>query len=104
MDSLEWGRLSIRWRCASAVMRAICVVPIEQCSISSVDQLAFHGGLNATLYHPPERMWAEMERVIPAMKENGGYMIGTDHSVPDSVSLDQFRHLLSRAKELGRYD
>jgi uroporphyrinogen decarboxylase len=67
------------------------------------DQLAFHGGLNAMLYDPPERMWAEMERVIPAMKENGGYMIGTDHSVPDSVSLEQYREFVMRAKELGRY-
>jgi uroporphyrinogen decarboxylase len=68
------------------------------------DQLAFHGGLNAMLYDPPERMWAEMERVIPAMKGNGGYMIGTDHSVPDSVSLEQYRQFVVRAKELGRYD
>jgi uroporphyrinogen decarboxylase len=68
------------------------------------DQLAFHGGLNATLYDPPERMWAEMERVIPVMKENGGYVIGTDHSVPDSVGLEQYREFVARAKELGRYD
>jgi uroporphyrinogen decarboxylase len=66
-------------------------------------QLAFHGGLNATLYDPPQRMWAEMERVIPVMKENGGYVIGTDHSIPDSVSLDQYRQFVSLAKKLGRY-
>ena len=66
--------------------------------------MAFHGGLNAMLYHPPERMWAEMERVIPAMKENGGYVIGTDHSIPDSVSLDQYNQFVARAKELGQYD
>jgi len=67
------------------------------------DRLAFHGGLNATLYDPPERMWAEMERVIPVMKEKGGYMIGTDHSIPDSVGLEQYRQFVARAKELGRY-
>jgi uroporphyrinogen decarboxylase len=66
-------------------------------------QLAFHGGLNATLYDPPQRMWAEMERVIPVMKENGGYVIGTDHSIPDNVSLDQYRQFVSLAKKLGRY-
>ena len=27
------------------------------------------------------------------MKTNGGYIIGTDHSVPDDVSLDQFQIL-----------
>ena len=68
------------------------------------DRLAFHGGLNAMCYDPPERMWAEMERVIPAMKEKGGYMIGTDHSVPDSVGLEQYREFVARAKVLGRYE
>jgi hypothetical protein len=35
------------------------------------DKLAFHGGLNALLYEQPERMWAEMERIIPNMKAQG---------------------------------
>jgi uroporphyrinogen decarboxylase len=67
-------------------------------------QLAFHGGLDATLYRYPGQMWTEMRRVIPVMKENGGYVIGTDHSVPDSVSLDVYRHFVTLAKELGSYD
>ena len=42
--------------------------------------------------------------VIPAMKENGGYVIGTDHSIPDNVSLEQYREFVARAKVLARYD
>ena len=38
------------------------------------------------------------------MKENGGYVIGTDHSVPNSVSLDQYREFVTRARKLGSYD
>jgi uroporphyrinogen decarboxylase len=68
------------------------------------EDLAFHGGLNAMYYDPPEAMWAEMERVIPVMKEKGGYVIATDHSIPESVSLEQYREFIVRAKELGRYD
>ena len=68
------------------------------------DQIAFHGGLNALYYEHPDDMWAEMERVIPVMKENGGYVIGTDHSIPDSVSLEQFREFVARAKVLGSYE
>jgi uroporphyrinogen decarboxylase len=68
------------------------------------DRLGFHGGLNALLYEQPERMWAEMARVIPTMKERGGYIIGTDHSVPDNVSLDTYRQFVALAKELGRYE
>jgi uroporphyrinogen decarboxylase len=67
------------------------------------DRLAFHGGLNALMYEQPENMWAEMERIIPTMKADGGYIIGTDHSVPDSVSLDTYREFIARAKQLGRY-
>lgn len=67
-------------------------------------QLAFQGGLNAVLYDKPEELWREMRRVIPAMKEGGGYIASTDHSVPDSVSLDEFREFVRLAKELGSYE
>lgn len=68
------------------------------------DRLAFHGGLNAVLYTEPEQLWEEMRRVIPVMKQNGGYLISSDHSVPDSVSLETFRQWAELAKELGRYE
>jgi len=67
------------------------------------DRLAFHGGLNAVLYERPDEMWGEMRRVIPVMKENGGYIISSDHSVPETVSLGQFREFVRLAKELGAY-
>lgn len=67
------------------------------------DRLAFHGGLNAVLYNEPERLWEEMRRVIPIMKENGGYLISSDHSVPETVSLEDFRTFVKLAKELGKY-
>jgi len=68
------------------------------------DKLGFHGGLNALLYNDIEKMWSEMRNVIPAMKANGGYVVGSDHSVPDSVSLEEFREFVRLAKELGSYD
>jgi uroporphyrinogen decarboxylase len=67
------------------------------------DKLAFHGGLDARLYWEPDTMWAEMERTIPLMKQDGGYMIGTDHSIPDNVSLDTYHQFVLLAKELGSY-
>lgn len=67
------------------------------------DRLGFHGGLNAVLYNEPETLWAEMRRVIPVMKQNGGYVISSDHSVPETVSLEQFRQFVQLAKELGKY-
>lgn len=68
------------------------------------DRLSFHGGLNAVLYNKPEELWAEMEQLLPIMKADGGYVISSDHSVPDSVSLETFREFVKRAKELGSYE
>jgi uroporphyrinogen decarboxylase len=65
--------------------------------------LVFHGGVNAVLWDKPDEIAAEMERVIPVMKENGGYIFSSDHSVPSSVSLEDFRRIVERAKVLGSY-
>lgn len=67
------------------------------------DKLAFHGGLNAALFWEPEKLWDHMRQVVPAMKKGGGYVISSDHSVPDSVSLEQFRQFVELAKKLGAY-
>ncbi len=67
------------------------------------DKLLFHGGINAVLWDNPEAIQAEMERVVPVMKENGGYIFSSDHSVPSSVSLEDFRHITDLAKKLGSY-
>jgi uroporphyrinogen decarboxylase len=67
------------------------------------DQLAFHGGINAVLWDQPEAIEAEMREVIPVMKEGGGYIFSSDHSVPDAVSLEDFRRITDLAKELGAY-
>jgi uroporphyrinogen decarboxylase len=67
----------------------------------SGSQLAFHGGLNAVLSDHPEELWAEMRGVIPVMKAGGGVMISSDHSVPQTVSLEQPRIFVVLAKELG---
>jgi len=66
-------------------------------------QLVLHGGINAVLWDQPDRIRAEMERVVPAMKEGGGYIFSSDHSVPSSVSLTDFRGIVELAKQLGRY-
>jgi len=68
------------------------------------DRLAFQGGINAVNFTDPDALHAEMRRVIPVMKQDGGYVIASDHSVPQSVSLDQFKEFVNLAKILGSYD
>lgn len=65
--------------------------------------LVLHGGINAVLLDQPDRIRTEMERTVPLMKENGGYIFSSDHSIPSSVSLEDFRHIVSLAKKLGAY-
>jgi len=67
------------------------------------DRLVLHGGVNAVLWDNPEAIEAEMKRVLPVLKEKGGYIFSSDHSVPSSVSLEDFRRIITLAKELGSY-
>ncbi|HEY3281025.1 MAG TPA: uroporphyrinogen decarboxylase family protein [Armatimonadota bacterium] len=66
--------------------------------------LVLHGGVNAVLWDDPDAIEAEMRRVMPVLKQNGGYIFSSDHSVPSSVSLEDFRHIVNLAKELGSYE
>lgn len=65
--------------------------------------LLLHGGINAVLWDQPEAIQAEMEAVVPVLKENGGYVFSSDHSVPSTVSLEDFRRIVNLAKQLGSY-
>lgn len=65
--------------------------------------LVLHGGINAVLWNDPEQIMAEMKRLVPILKEDGGYIFSSDHSVPSSVSLLDFEKIINLAKELGIY-
>ena len=67
------------------------------------DKVAFHGGINAQLWDNIELVKAEMERIIPVVKEGGGYVFASDHSIPNSVSLQNMTEISRLAHELGRY-
>ena len=67
------------------------------------DDLVLRGGINAVLWDDTDAIAAEMRKVVPAMKESGGYVFSSDHSVPSSVSLENFRYIVNLAKELGTY-
>jgi len=67
------------------------------------DKLVLHGGINAVLYNDMAALEAEMRQVIPTAKAQGGYILSSDHSVPSSVSLQDFRRFVELGKELGSY-
>ena len=67
------------------------------------NDLVLHGGINAVSWNHLETLEAEMRAKLPVLKENGGYICSSDHSVPSSVSLEDFRRFVELAKELGSY-
>ena len=67
------------------------------------DKIAFRGGINAVLWSDTEAITAEMERVIPVMKEGSGYIFSSDHSIPNSVSFENFKAISDLAHKLGKY-
>lgn len=67
------------------------------------DRLVLHGGINAVLWDDLDAIEEEMRRVVPVLKESGGFIFSSDHSVPSSVSLEGFRHIVGLAKQLGSY-
>jgi len=67
------------------------------------DKLVLHGGINAVLWDDIEAIEEEIRRKVPILKENGGYIFSSDHSIPSSVSLETFRHIISLVKDIGKY-
>ena len=41
----------------------------------------------------------EVERIMPFMKEHGGYIPTCDHGVPEEVAFDDYIHFRKRLKE-----
>jgi uroporphyrinogen decarboxylase len=54
------------------------------------NDIVLHGGINAVLWDKPDKIKEEMTNVIPVVKKNGGYIFSSDHSIPDSVGMDDF--------------
>ena len=42
-----------------------------------------------------------VERIVPAMRERGGYIPTCDHGVPEEGSLENYMHYRQRMVELG---
>ena len=67
------------------------------------DRLLLHGGINAVNWDKPDIIIPEIERVIPALKENGGYLFASDHSIPSTVSFKDFSMIMDALKKAGTY-
>lgn len=67
------------------------------------DRLVLHGGINAVLWDDKEAIVEAIRQAVPVLKENGGYIFASDHSIPNSVSLENMRSIINTVKEVGKY-
>lgn len=70
------------------------------------EKLAFMGGIDARkMADPdPEVIHEEIRSKITAAMRGGGYIYHSDHSVPDNVSLEQYRRVLDLVRWYGSYN
>ena len=62
-----------------------------------------HGGTNALLWNDLDAMEQVVRRDVPLLKEQGGYIFATDHSIPSSVSAADLKRILAVVREVGHY-
>lgn len=67
------------------------------------DRVVLHGGINAVLWPEREQILEEIKRTVPVLKRDGGYIFSSDHSIPNNVSLENFREIVAAVKECGKY-
>lgn len=67
------------------------------------DRLVLHGGINAVLWNDKDVILEEIDRKVPVLKENGGFIFSSDHSIPNSVSLENMKAIVEEVKRVGRY-
>jgi uroporphyrinogen-III decarboxylase len=64
--------------------------------------LAIFGGIDKRiLAQTTDAIDREVERILPAMRERGGYIPTCDHGVPEEVPYENYLHYRRRCVELG---
>lgn len=67
------------------------------------DRLLLRGGINAVNWNNADAIIAEINEKLPILKENGGFIFSSDHSIPNSVSLENMKLIMDTVKRVGKY-
>jgi len=70
------------------------------------ERLSFMGGIDVRTLYSNDRaiIDQELESKIPVVKGHYGYVLHSDHSIPNTVDYATYRYFIDRGLELGRYD
>ena len=69
------------------------------------DKIALMGGLDARLVGNNDLpgIKKELEAKIAAVKDNYGFILHTDHSIPESAEYESYKYFLETGRQLGTY-
>jgi uroporphyrinogen decarboxylase len=67
------------------------------------DDLVLQGGFDIRLWEDGAKAEENIRALLPVMMESGGYVFASDHSIADSVSLENYGRIVSLVKEVGTY-
>lgn len=67
------------------------------------DRLSLMGGIDVRVLYSNDRrkIDAELEAKLPVVKTGRGYVLHSDHSIPDTVEYDTYRYFVDRGMQLG---
>ena len=67
--------------------------------------ISFMGGIDVRVLYTNDRAQidAELEAKIPVVMQNNGYVLHSDHSIPNTVTYDTFRYIIDKGLTLGTY-
>ena len=69
------------------------------------DVLSLMGGIDVRALYSNDRavIDKELEAKIPIVKQNYGFCLHSDHSIPNTVEYDTLQYFIEKGLELGRY-
>jgi uroporphyrinogen decarboxylase len=69
------------------------------------DDLSFMGGIDVRVLYTNDKALVdkELEEKIPEVKKKFGYILHSDHSIPNTVNYETYKYFLDRGLELGSY-
>ena len=66
--------------------------------------LCIRGGFDIMKWMDIGLAEADIREKLPTLKEGSGYVFSSDHSIADSVTVENYRRIVEIAKEVGRND
>ena len=67
--------------------------------------MAFMGGIDVRNMNleDPAPLEKEIQEKVTVAKKEGGFIYHSDHSIPNTISFQQYKHVIELIKKYGEY-